>query len=337
MLVVMRKDANQKEIEIVCKEIKEMGLAAHPIPGAQRTAIGITGNKNMVREDKIMLLPGVKEIIHVTQPYKLVGREFKPDDTVIETSNVKIGGKKIVIIAGPCAVESREQIIETAFAVKEAGAHILRGGAFKPRTSPYDFQGMGEEGLELLAEAREKTGLLIVTETIDPDNVEIVEKYADILQIGARNMHSFSLLRRVGRSKRPVLLKRGLAATIKEFLMAAEYIMSEGNPNIILCERGVRTFGDHTRFTLDLSAIPVIKELTHLPIIADPSHATGKWQNVTSMARASIAAGADGVMIEVHPHPEFALSDGSQSLTPENFNKLIKEMKIITEAIGKEM
>jgi len=337
MLVVMHKNATKEEIEAVCKEIKSMGLTPHPIPGSQRTAIGITGNKEMIREDRIVLLPGVSKIIHVTSPYKLVSREFKPDDTIIKIDNVKIGGKKIVVIAGPCAVESREQILETAFAVKEGGASILRGGAFKPRTSPYTFQGLEEEGLKLLKEAKEKTGLLIVTEVMETTHVEMIERYADILQIGARNMQNFSLLRKVGKSRKPVLLKRGLASTIQEFLMAAEYIMSEGNSNVILCERGVRSFGDYTRFTFDISAIPVVKELSHLPIIADPSHATGKWQNVIPIARAAIAAGADGIMVEVHPHPELALSDGPQSLTPKNFNKLMKEIKIITEAIGKEM
>ncbi|MFQ6091557.1 MAG: 3-deoxy-7-phosphoheptulonate synthase [bacterium] len=337
MLVVMNVHAGQEEIERVCDEIRRAGLTPHPIPGSQRTAIGITGNREAIDPGRLGRLPGVIKVIRVTDPYKLVGREFKPEDTVIGLNGTEIGGERLVVMAGPCAVESRGQLLEAAHAVKEAGALVLRGGAFKPRTSPYSFQGLGEEGLKILAEARQETGLLIVTETIDPENVSLVEEYADILQVGARNMQNFSLLKRVGKSKRPVLLKRGISATLEEFLMAAEYVMSEGNYNVILCERGVRTFNDYTRFTLDISTIPEVKRISHLPIIVDPSHGTGKREMVIPMARASIAAGADGIIVEVHSHPDQALSDGYQSLTPESFARLMREVKLLCSALGRKM
>ena len=336
MLVVMHKDATKEQIDEVCTAVKEMGLTPHPIPGAQRVAIGITGNKDMVDTHRVEGLSGVLNIIHVTQPYKLTGREMKPEDTVIRVRNVRIGGGDIVIIAGPCAVESSEQTMEVACAVKELGALVLRGGAFKPRTSPYSFQGLGEEGLKILAEAREKTHLPVVSEALDTDNFDLVEKYVDIIQIGARNMQNYTLLKRAGRSKKPILLKRGISATITEFLLAAEYIMSEGNYNVILCERGIRTFSNYTRFTLDISSIPELKRITHLPIIVDPSHASGKRDMVIPLSRAAIAAGADGVMVEVHPNPAKALSDGPQSLTIDMFRQLIQELEIIAKTIQKD-
>ena len=337
MLVVMNVHAAHEQVERVCEEIRRAGLTPHPIPGSQRTAIGITGNKEAIDPGRIMRLPGVIKVIRVTDPYKLVGREFKPDDTVIRLNGFEIGGGSLVAMAGPCAVESKDQLLEAAHAVKKAGATVLRGGAFKPRTSPYSFQGLGEEGLKILARARKETGLMVVTETIDPENVSLVEKYADILQVGARNMQNFSLLKRVGKSKRPVLLKRGISATLDEFLMAAEYVMSEGNYNVILCERGVRTFNNYTRFTMDLSTIPEVKRISHLPIIVDPSHATGKREMVIPMAKASIAAGADGIMVEVHPNPDEALSDGYQSLPPESFTQLMVEMKALSVALGRQL
>ena len=337
MLVVMNVNATSEQLERVCEEIRQSGLSAHPIPGSQRTAIGITGNKGAIDPERIQQLPGVIKVIRVTDPYKLVGREFKPDNTVINLNGMSVGGERIAVMAGPCAVESREQLLEVAHAVKEAGATVLRGGAFKPRTSPYSFQGLGEEGLKILAQAREETDLMIVTETVDPENVTLVEAYADILQVGARNMQNFSLLKRVGKSKRPVLLKRGISATLDEFLMAAEYVMSEGNYNVILCERGVRTFNSYTRFTMDLSTIPEVKRISHLPIIVDPSHGTGRREMVIPMSKAAIAAGADGVMVEVHTHPEKALSDGYQSLEPEHFTQLMDELGAISEALGRKV
>jgi 3-deoxy-7-phosphoheptulonate synthase len=337
MLVVMNVTATSEQLERVCDEIRQSGLTPHSIPGSQRTAVGITGNKGAIDPERLQQLPGVIKVIRVTDPYKLVGREFKPDETIVKLNGMDIGGERLVVMAGPCAVESREQLMETAHVVKEAGATVLRGGAFKPRTSPYSFQGLGEAGLKILAQAREETGLMIVTETIDPENVTLVEAYADILQVGARNMQNFSLLKRVGKSKRPVLLKRGISATLEEFLMAAEYVMSEGNYNVILCERGVRTFNNYTRFTMDLSTIPEVKRVSHLPIIVDPSHGTGKREMVIPMARAAIAAGADGVMVEVHPNPDEALSDGYQSLTPENFTQLMVEMKALSAALGRQL
>ncbi|MEO0155579.1 MAG: 3-deoxy-7-phosphoheptulonate synthase [candidate division WOR-3 bacterium] len=335
MLVVMHKDATQRQIRKVCKLIKEMGLTPHPIKGAQRVAIGITGNKEMVDTRRIENLEGVINIIHVTQPYKLTGREMKPDDTKIKIGNVVIGGKKAVIIAGPCAVESERQMINIARAVKSIGADMLRGGAFKPRTSPYSFQGLGEEGLKILARAGKENKLPVVSEVVDTEMFSLVEEYVDVIQIGARNMQNYALLKRAGKSKKPILLKRGMASTIQEFLLAAEYIMSEGNYNVILCERGIRTFSDFTRFTLDISSIPELKKISHLPVIVDPSHASGKRDMVLPLSRAAIAAGADGIMVEVHNNPEKALSDGPQSLTIKGFKILMNEIKIVAKAINR--
>lgn len=337
MLVVMHKDAIEKQIKKVCDVIKEMGLKPHPIKGAQRVAIGITGNKDMVDTKRIETLDGVINIIHVTQPYKLTSREMKPDDTKIKVGNVVIGGKKAVIIAGPCAVESERQMMGIARAMMSIGADMLRGGAFKPRTSPYSFQGLGEKGLEILAKARKETGLPVVSEAVDTDVFPMVEEYVDVIQIGARNMQNYSLLKKAGKSKKPILLKRGMASTIQEFLLAAEYIMAEGNYNVILCERGIRTFSDFTRFTLDISSIPELKKISHLPVIADPSHASGKRDMVLPLSRAAIAAGADGIMIEVHNNPEKALSDGPQSLDIKGFEILVEELKAIVPAIGRIM
>ena len=337
MLVVMNHGATSEQIEDVCERLRMLGVSPHPIPGIERMAIPVTGNTEMIDPQQIELMPGVMKVVRVGKPFKLVAREYKPEDTVIDLDGLTIGGDELVVIAGPCAVESREQLLEVAHAVKEAGAVILRGGAFKPRTSPYSFQGLGERGLEILAEAREQTGLLVVTETIDPENVSLVEKYADILQVGARNMQNFTLLKRIGRSRKPVLLKRGISATIEELLMAAEYIFSEGNSKVILCERGVRTFNNYTRFTLDISTIPEVKRISHLPIIADPSHGTGRWRMVAPMAQASIAAGADGVIIEVHPQPKEALSDGPQSLNFQNFTKLMGVLDRIGQAMGRKI
>jgi len=333
MLVVMHRNATKEEINRVCKVIKEMHLTPRPIPGAQRVAIGITGNKQMVDPDRIAVLPGVIDIIHVTKPYKLTSREMKPEDTVVKVKNVEIGGKEPIVIAGPCAVESYKQMLEAGEAVKSFGAVILRGGAFKPRTSPYSFQGLGEKGLKILAQVREKTGLPIVSEGLDTHNFNLVDEYVDIIQIGARNMQNFSLLKKAGKSKKPILLKRGISATITEFLLAAEYIMSEGNYNIILCERGIRTFSDYTRFTLDISSVPELRSITHLPIIVDPSHASGKRNMVIPLSKAAVAVGAHGIMVEVHPNPETALSDGPQSLTIEMFKKLMEEIKIIISTV----
>jgi len=342
MLIVMKPQANQDDVRRVCQKIESMGYRAHPMPGAQRTAIGVTGNPGPLDREEFEGLPNVAEAIPVSKPYKLVSREVKNEDSLIrikplegESGAVEIGGKDLVIVAGPCAVESREQAFAAADRVRKAGARLFRGGAFKPRTSPYSFQGLGEEGLRILAEVRRHFGLLIVTETIDPENCDLVERYADVLQVGARNMQNFSLLKRVGRSPRPVLLKRGLSATLEEFLMAAEYILSEGNYNVILCERGVRTFADHTRNTLDLSVIPFVKHLSHLPIIVDPSHGTGKRDKVVPLARAAIAVGADGLIVEVHPQPDRALSDGYQSLYPEQFEELMAEVSAIAAVLGR--
>jgi 3-deoxy-7-phosphoheptulonate synthase len=338
MLVVMKPTASDENVRAVCKKIELMGFRAHPMPGAQRTAIGVTGNPGPIEPAEFESLAGVAEAIPVSKPYKLVSREIKAEDSLIRigsSGSVVVGGQALGIIAGPCAVESRDQAFRAAERVRRAGALLFRGGAFKPRTSPYSFQGLGEEGLEILAEVREQFGLAVVTETIDPENCDLVERYADVLQVGARNMQNFSLLKRVGRSSKPVLLKRGLSATLDEFLMAAEYILSEGNYNVILCERGVRTFVDHTRNTLDLSVIPAVKLVSHLPIIVDPSHGTGKRDKVLPLARAAIAAGADGLIIEVHPEPDRALSDGYQSLEPGQFDELMKEVSAIGAVLGR--
>jgi 3-deoxy-7-phosphoheptulonate synthase len=331
----MEMTATKEMTEKVCKLIEKMGLKAHSMPGAQRTAIGVTGNKSQVDSDSILSQPGVKDIIHVTQPFKLVSREFYPENSVIDVDGVKVGGEEFVVMAGPCSVESREQCMIIAEHIKKAGGKIFRGGAFKPRTSPYSFQGLKEDGLKILAEVRDKFGLKIVTEAIDTETVNLVAEYSDIVQIGARNMQNYSLLRKAGQTKKPVLLKRGMSATLEEFLMAAEYIMAEDNPNVILCERGVRTFADHTRNTLDLSAIPFVKRTSHLPIISDPSHGTGKRDKVIPLSRASVAVGADGLIIEVHHDPANALSDGPQSLTPDLFYELMKQIRPIASVLNR--
>ena len=328
MLVVMKNDATENQVRSVIEEIENMGYRGVPMPGAQRTAVCIVGNKGPVDDSRLLTLDGVKETIAVTKPYKLVSKEIQPEPTVVTIGDVKIGGGGVVVMAGPCAVESEEQALTIARCVKEYGAQVFRGGAFKPRTSPYSFQGLGEKGLRILERVRKETGLLIVTEAIDHTNVELIERYADIIQIGARNMQNFSLLRRAGQSSKPVLLKRGFAATIDELLMSAEYIMSEGNTRVILCERGIRTFSDNVRNTLDLSAILSIKEVSHLPIIVDPSHAAGRREFVIPLSRGAVAVGADGLLVEVHHDPLHALSDGAQSLYPEQFGKLMKEINL---------
>ena len=338
MLVVMAHNASPEEVQGVVDTIREMGYEAAPIPGKQRTAVGLIGNDGNVDASRLEALPGVLQVIHVSQPYKQVSREWREEPTIIELANgTRVGGNEVVMMAGPCSVESEAQILGMARQIRDAGATVLRGGAFKPRSSPYSFQGMAEAGLKLLARAREETGLAIVTEAIDPEGVDLVARYADIIQIGARNMQNFSLLRRAGQTGKPILLKRGMAATIKELLLSAEYILAEGNPNVILCERGIRSFDDQTRNLLDLTAIPVVKSLSHLPIIADPSHGTGIRAKVTPMARAAVAAGADGLMIEVHPDPDHAKSDGAQSLWPDQFDELVGQVSVIAEAIGRRM
>jgi 3-deoxy-7-phosphoheptulonate synthase len=335
MLVVMRQGASAGEIEGVVRAIEARGFKAHPIPGAQRTAIGITGNRGAMDRPVFESMPGVLEVIPVTHAYKLVSREVKPDDSVVRIGDVAVGGGGFTVVAGPCAVESLDQMLTVARAVKAQGAHLLRGGAFKPRTSPYSFQGLGEEGLKHLARAREETGLPVVTEAIDAESVDLVERYADAIQIGARNMQNFALLKRAGRAKKPVLLKRGLAATLEEFLMSAEYILSEGNYAVILCERGVRTFSDFSRNTLDLAVVPAVKQISHLPILVDPSHGTGRRDKVAPMSRGAAAVGADGLIVEVHHDPDRALSDGPQSITPDQFGALVKELDQITGVLGK--
>jgi len=336
MLIMMKSNATPDEIQAVCRKIEAMGFRAHPIPGAMRTAIGITGNKGPVEAAAFEELPGVAECVPVSKPYKLVGREVKDEPTVIELGDgVRVGGPELAIIAGPCAVESREQAFAIAAAVKASGARLFRGGAFKPRTSPYSFQGLGEDGLKILSDVRSEFGLKIVTEAVDNETVSLVEAYADVIQIGARNMQNFSLLRRAGKAGKPILLKRGLSATLDEFLMAAEYILSEGNYDVILCERGVRTFADHTRNTLDLSVVPAVHRLSHLPIVVDPSHGTGRREKVAPLSRAAVAAGADGLIIEVHHHPDEALSDGYQSILPVQFDELMKEIRQIAAVVGR--
>jgi 3-deoxy-7-phosphoheptulonate synthase len=333
MLIVMSQTATPEDMRRVVEMIEGQGFKANPIPGAMRTAIGITGNRGPLDPRVFEALPGVQEAIPVSKPFKLVSREWKAEDTVVEVGPAKIGGGHLAIMAGPCGVESMDQALTIARRVKEAGANIYRGGAFKPRTSPYSFQGLGVDGLKILAKVREETGLPIVTEAIDAQNVDLVEEYADMIQIGARNMQAYTLLKRAGRSRLPVLLKRGMSATLDELLLAAEYIMNEGNPNVVLCERGVRTFADHSRNTLDLSAIPAVKSMSHLPIIADPSHGTGKREKVAPMARAAIAAGADGLMVEVHNAPEKALSDGFQALYPDQFDIMMGTVRRLSELL----
>ena len=336
MIVIMQVGATTKQISAVIARIKEMGLEAHLSEGQERTIIGVVGDDRVEADrDSLSLLDGVERTMRVSHPYKIASREFHPTDTLVPLNGAKVGDKKIVLIAGPCSVESREQILEIAKAVKEAGATALRGGAFKPRTSPYSFQGLGEKGLELLAEAREVTGLPIVTEVMEPGLVPLVSQYADVLQIGARNMQNYALLHAAGASQQTVLLKRGMMSTMEELLMAAEYILSHGNNRVMLCERGIRTFETYTRNTFDINAIPVLKQRTHLPIIADPSHATGRWEYVAPAAKAAVAAGADGLIMEVHNCPEKALSDGAQSLRPEKFAKLVAELRRIAEAVDR--
>jgi 3-deoxy-7-phosphoheptulonate synthase len=334
MLILMKAGASKEDVVAVETKIRELGFQPNNIPGATRLAIGITGNQGPVDAGIFTVMSGVADAVPVSKPWKLVSREVKPDDTVVKIGGAQIGGGKFGVIAGPCAVESKEQVDTAATAVKAAGAHFLRGGAFKPRTSPYGFQGLKEEGLKILAEARAKTGLPIVTEVMDTRDVELVGRYADVLQIGARNMQNFSLLEAVGAQPKAIMLKRGLSATINEFLLAAEYILKQGNYNVILCERGIRTFETMTRNTLDLGSIPLIKRLTHLPIIIDPSHGTGDRASVPALARAAVAMGADGLMVEVHPQPEKALSDGPQSLTPDGFAKLMDSVRAIADVVG---
>lgn len=337
MIIVMKPDHTQEELQRVVRRLEEFGLRAHISHGEHRTIVGAIGDEQILREVPLESMPGVEKVMPILKPYKLVSREFKPEDTIIKVNGYSIGGKKIQIFAGPCAVESREMLEEVAKALRPLGVNFLRGGAFKPRTSPYSFQGLGRQALEYLARVREETGMLIVTELMDPRDTVLVCKYADIVQIGTRNMQNFKLLTEVGNIEKPVLLKRGMSATIKEFLMSAEYIVSQGNEKVILCERGIRTFETETRNTLDLSAVPLLKQLTHLPVIVDPSHGVGRADLVPAMARAAIAAGADGLMIEVHPRPEEALSDGPQSLRPEEFARLMDDLRRIAHVIDREI
>jgi 3-deoxy-7-phosphoheptulonate synthase len=338
MIIVMKGTATEEDLQQVIQTIEELGYQSHVIRGTQRNVVGAVGDeRGKARLRSLEALQGVETVVPILQPFKLASREFKPTRTVVKVRDVEIGGDRVVVMAGPCSVESEDQILETAKAVKEAGASILRGGAFKPRTSPYAFQGLGEEGLRLLAAAREETGLAIVTEVLKPEDVDLVAEIADMIQIGARNMQNFALLKRVGEAKKPVLLKRGMSSTIQEFLMAAEYVLSEGNYDVVLCERGIRTFETATRFTLDLNAVPVVKKLSHLPIIVDPSHGTGHWEYVTAMAKAGIACGADGLMVEVHMRPEIAFSDGIQSLKPTLFRELMREIAPFVQAAGRRL
>src|SRR5712692_3879594 len=341
MLVVMQSHATEEQIRAVCERIEALGFKAHPIPGSTRTAIGITGNTGEVDIGSLESMPGVVECIPVSKPYKLVSRDVKEEDSIIRipapAGEVAIGGQAVALIAGPCAIENREQALAIAEQVARAGVRLFRGGAYKPRTSPYSFQGLGEPGLQILAEVRERFGLGIVTEAVDHESLDLVEQYADVIQIGARNMQNFSLLKRAGRSRKPVLLKRGMSATLDEFLMAAEYILSEGNYNVILCERGVRTFSDFTRNTLDLSVIPAVKRRSHLPILVDPSHGTGRRHKVLPLSRAAVAVGADGLLVEVHHEPERALSDGMQSILPEELQQLTDEVRQIAAVLHRTL
>jgi len=339
MLIVMQAHATEEQVRAVCDKVKSLGFKPHPIPGASRTAIGVTGNEGAVETGVFDDMAGVGEVIRVTKPYKLVSRDIKEDNTVVRFPGLdaSIGGPELAIIAGPCAIESREQAFAIAGRVRRAGARFFRGGAYKPRTSPYSFQGLGEEGLRIMADIRERFGLVIVTEAIDHESLDLVEEYADVVQIGARNMQNFSLLKKAGRSRRPVLLKRGMSATLEEFLMAAEYIMAEGNYNVILCERGVRTFADHTRNTLDLSLVPAVQRLSHLPIVVDPSHGTGKRNKVLPLSRAAVAVGADGLIVEVHNDPDRALSDGMQSIFPDQFDQLMSEVRQIAAVVKRSV
>jgi 3-deoxy-7-phosphoheptulonate synthase len=337
MIIVLKPHATEAEVAQVIRKIESFGLAAHISKGTERTIIGAIGDERVLQEGQLEAFPFVEKVLPVLKPYKLASREFRPEGSVVNVDGVLVGGRRVVVMAGPCAVEGREGLLETARSVKAAGGHILRGGAYKPRTSPYTFQGLGEEGLKYLAEAKRETGLPIVTELMDTREASVVYEYADLVQIGARNMQNFKLLKEVGSRKKPVLLKRGMSSTVKELLLAAEYIMSEGNYDVILCERGIRTFEDATRNTLDLSVVPLIKQLSHLPVIVDPSHATGKWDLVPPMALAAVAAGADGIMVEVHPRPEEALSDGPQALLPMTFAKLMDDLGTLASAVGRTL
>lgn len=337
MIVIMEKNASIKHIQDILQFVEDSDCTPHVSKGDEKTVIGIVGDERGLVSEKIQTMPGVEKVIPTQKPYKLASREWKSDNTIVRVNGIEIGGNKLTIIAGPCGVESETQLFEIAHAVKEAGAHILRGGAFKPRTSPYSFQGLGERGLELLARAREKTGLSIITEVVNPNQVELVSQYADILQIGARNSQNFALLQEAGKSSKPVFLKRGMMSNLEEYLMCAEYVMANGNYNVILCERGIRTFETSTRNTMDISAIPLIKSLSHLPVFADPSHATGKRALVPPVAKAAVAAGADGLMIEVHNHPEKALSDGAQAILPEEFVALMANLKQLTSVVGRSL
>lgn len=335
MVIVMQPQAAEEQIQQASQRLESLGFRVHRVDGVNQTILGAIGDKRGIDPRQFAILPGVREVVEITKPYKLASREFKAEDSIIKLDGVEIGGNELVLMAGPCSVESEDQIERAAKLVSKQGAKVLRGGAFKPRTSPYSFQGLGERGLQLLQEAADAHGLLTVTEVMDASQVELVAQYADILQIGARNMQNYSLLKAVGQSEKPVLLKRGLAATLEEFLMAAEYIMSEGNHRVVLCERGIRTFADHMRFTLDVGVIPVVKEVSHLPIIVDPSHAAGIRHRVIPLALAGIAAGADGLIVEVHHQPETALSDGTQALTPEQFTQMVREITVIAQAVGR--
>ena len=337
MIIVLKPHATEAEVAQVIRKIESFGLAAHISKGTERTIIGAIGDERVLQEGQLEAFPFVEKVLPVLKPYKLASREFRPEGSVVNVGGVLVGGRRVVVMAGPCAVEGREGLLETARSVKTAGGHILRGGAYKPRTSPYTFQGLGEEGLKYLAEAKRETGLPIVTELMDTREASVVCEYADLVQIGARNMQNFKLLKEVGSRQKPVLLKRGMSSTVKELLLAAEYIMSEGNYDVILCERGIRTFEDATRNTLDLSVVPLIKQLSHLPVIVDPSHATGKWDLVPPMALAAVAAGADGIMVEVHPRPEEALSDGPQALLPSTFAKLMNDLGTLASAVGRTL
>lgn len=337
MIVVMKQGSTGGEIDRVLERVGELGLSGHLIQGEERTVIGVVGRVYPEVGQMLEVLPGVDQIVPISKPYKLSGRELHPEDSIVEVAGLKIGGGETIVMAGPCSVENEEQLVSTAHAVKGSGAHILRGGAYKPRTSPYQFRGLGEDGLKILATAREETGLPVITEVLTPQDVDIVAQYADILQIGARNMQNFILLEECGRSGKPVLLKRSFSATIEEWLLSSEYILATGNRQLILCERGIRTFETATRNTMDISAIPLVKRLSHLPVVADPSHGTGKWYLVEPMAMAAVAAGADGLLLEVHPNPDHALSDGPQSLTFENFDRLMGKLGAIAETVGKPL
>ncbi len=335
MIIVLRARATDEEVAQVCRRIEALGLTPHLSRGVERTIIGAIGDERILLDKAIEALPMVEKVLPILKPYKLASREFHPENSVVAVDGVRIGDRCLAVVAGPCSVESREMLLSVAKEVQTAGAHLLRGGAFKPRSSPYAFQGLGEEALRYLAEAKRETGMPVVTELMDPREAPMILRYADIIQVGARNMQNFRLLKELGMHQTPVLLKRGMSSTIRELLMSAEYILSEGNYNVILCERGIRTFEDATRNTLDLSAVPVLKQLTHLPVVVDPSHGTGKWDLVAPMALAAVAAGADGVMVEVHPRPEEALSDGPQALLPSRFHRLMADLRKVAEAVGR--